>query len=1070
MSENNGFRVTDKRAGARAASAPTPSSLILGQSVAQAKRTASTEATRALTAGRQGPIPTDATQARQMQTQRMGKVGSYVGGGGGGGLNVNFATQRPQDPFFYWQQNNLPYDFNDPRHLILLRHLCRHIYKAHSVMASAIDIYSKWPLIGLEFQCFSGDTRILTKQGTREIGSLSGEVATLVTTGGRWADAKVEHFGTQRLHRVTLKRHGRTKEVHATAGHRWFVVSGSRKAGRKKTEVRTSDLRPGQQLASTYPVNRLHSTTPSPFGVARGFTYGDGTLQVSGGGALAYFHGAKDEALKPYFSMCTFRDEGRRTTAVGLPAHFKSLPDIEEAYSYLYGWLAGYFAADGTVSKKGEVFLDSSDREAIEFVRDVCTRLGIGTYQPYEIHARKTLPNGRVIEDWQGSRLPIHAADLTEAFFLIPTHRDRWAERPVPTRSRSDWEIVSVEETDRVEDVYCAVVPDTEAFVLEDNILTGNCKDKALTEFYTDLFFDQLDYEEFLPSLLHEYWVVGEAFPLGSFNETLGVWEDDELLNPDDVFVEKSPFIKDPNLYIRLPESLRKILTTGQPPEQYHALMRSYPELRAYAQENARMPVSNVLLKHLKFKGDNFAERGLPIMYRALRPLMQEEMLNAAQDAIADRLYTPLILAKIGASATDLGTEEPWIPTTDQISNFEVALDAALAADFRVLTTHFAVDMQSVFGRETMPNFDQDFERLTEKQLQAFGLSKTMLSGAGSGETYAADALNRDLISQLLSSAQRYVKKFVRDRMLVVAEAQEHYDYEVRGGKRYPIMEEVLEVDEETGEQRIVEQPKLLVPDLNMKAMNLKDEQTERDFLEQLRASGVPISQKRRLVNIDLDLDSETEAVAEEQVEQAVEAQRVRRATYLRLKAEGLPIPQDLRDDFEARAQTGGGETAKTPAEQAEQAPSRPPMLGLDEQDTSALAPTEEVMATPPGEPLGTPAGPGGTISEDGSAQVIPLPSNRLVQRTRPPESDEMRAGMPTASLHLPEPPILKNAFHEDLYQPETDEDGNPMPYTAKAGGIVQGPRHIGLRRYAGVTRETVLGDEPGAAQEAEEG
>jgi hypothetical protein len=735
MADGEGFKITDRRAGARASSPSIPSGLIVGQSVAAAKKgLASTSALKALEAGKQGPIPTDVTTSREMQRARMGKVGSYVGGAGGngGGMSVNFASQRPQDPFFYWQQNNLPYDFNDPRHLILLRQLCRHVYKAHSVMASAIDIYSYWPLLGMEFEC----------------------------------------------------------------------------------------------------------------------------------------------------------------------------------------------------------------------------------------------------------------------------------------------------------------------------------KDKALTDFYSDLFFDQLDYEEFLPSMLHEYWVVGEAFPLGSFNETLGVWEADELLNPDDVFVEQSPFIKDPNLYIRLPESLRRILTTGQPPEQFHALMRSYPELRAYAQENARMPVSNILLKHLKFKGDNFSPRGLPIMYRALRPLMQEEMLNAAQDAIADRLYTPLVLAKIGASAQDLGTEEPWVPTQEQLGNFEMALDAALAADFRVLTTHFAVQMESVFGRENMPNFDQDFERLTEKQLQSFGMSKTMLSGAGSGETYAADAMNRDLVSQLLSRAQRYVRKFVRDRMLVVAEAQEHYDYEVRGGKRYPIMEEVLEVDEESGEQRVVEQPKLLVPDLKLKTMNLKDEQTERDFLEACRAQGVPISKKRRFINVDIDLADEAEQVIEEQVEEAVQAQQVRQQTYLRLKAEGLPIPQDLIDDFQPRAKQPDGQDAQTAGEVEAEAPTRVPLLGVDGQDTSALAPTEMDLAVPPGEPLGIPAdGPGGTLAPvepTGGAQVIPLPRNHYP--SRPEESDEMRAGMPKpASLthvELPAPPILTYAFdRSEMY----DEAGEPI--RAKEGGIVQGPRHVGMRRHAATSQ-----------------
>jgi hypothetical protein len=37
-----------------------------------------------------------------------------------------------------------------------------------------------------------------------------------------------------------------------------------------------------------------------------------------------------------------------------------------------------------------------------------------------------------------------------------------------------DWTVVSVEETDREEEVYCVVSP-TGAFTLEDNIFTGNC-------------------------------------------------------------------------------------------------------------------------------------------------------------------------------------------------------------------------------------------------------------------------------------------------------------------------------------------------------------------------------------------------------------------------------------------------------------------------------------------------------------------------------------------------------------------------------------------------------------------
>src|SRR4029077_11786472 len=109
-----------------------------------------------------------------------------------------------------------------------------------------------------------------------------------------------------------------------------------------------------------------------------------------------------------------------------------------------------------------------------------------------------------------------------------------------------------------------------------------------------------------------------------------------------------------------------------------------------FTHEEARLPVSSILLKQIKHKLDTFHPRGIPLMYRAFRSIMQEEMLNAAQDAVADRLYTPLLLSRLGSSAQALGTPQPWIPTATDLEDFEEALDAAMAGDFRVLVHHFA--------------------------------------------------------------------------------------------------------------------------------------------------------------------------------------------------------------------------------------------------------------------------------------------------------------------------------------------------------------------------------------------
>ena len=571
------------------------------------------------------------------------------------------------------------------------------------------------------------------------------------------------------------------------------------------------------------------------------------------------------------------------------------------------------------------------------------------------------------------------------------------------------------------------------------------CKDPQLTDFYNDLFFseDGLNYDKHLRDMGREYWTVGEAMSLGSFNEALGVWEDDELLNPDDVEIERSPFSRDPHLYIKLPQSLREIIQKRSPVYEYERLVGSYPELLQYASDGALMPVSNVLLKQVKFEADTFNKRGVPILMRAMRAVMQEEMLNAAQDAIADRLYTPLILAKLGASASDLGTSVPWIPNDDDLGNFEEALDQALAADFRVLVHHFGIQMESVFGRENMPDMSMDFDRLEARILQSFGLSQTMLSGASGGETYAADALNRDLVSQLLTSYQQLIANHYRSRALIVAEAQEHFDYDVRNGKRYVKMEEVLEIDEETGEERIVEQPKLLIPELRFKTMNLSDEENQRGFYEQLRAAGVPISIKTRLMNIPFDMDDEIERTKGEQVELAVAEQETRKAMYEALRDRGLPIPVDLKADFEPTAMG-----SDMPA----MVNTRITTLGTDPiSNQPNLSPTlDDLQNTVPSnmEEAANPEAFGG--QDDGVQQ-------------RPEESDEMRAGMPSQAVLHRQAGRMRSIAKTHYKAPEPasegltaspNEDGLIYPTDPFPRGKFGSPKVVGMRRH--LSREDI--------------
>jgi DNA primase len=318
------------------------------------------------------------------------------------------------------------------------------------------------------YHCLAGETGVLTEDGIVPIRELAGKTVRVLNGDGGWVEAPFRSYGVQRLMKLTLTRNGRTKTLHATDEHRWFVPAG--KLRQDRSEKLTKDLRPGDVLSPSFPVSRVlnPATRPSPFGIARGLVYGDGTR--GGAGSIAVLHREKDAQLATYFAGCRSWAGDGRTLFYGLPAYFKEeRPSLDEDGAYLLGWLAGYFAADGCVAEDGDTILNSANVEDLEYVRRLCTRLGIGTFG---VAKQNRIGIDGVPSDIYNVRFM--SKGLPDSFFLLEQHRSRI----VATRKkyeRKRWTVRSVEWTDRVEEVYCSEVPGTHAFTLEDNILTGNC-------------------------------------------------------------------------------------------------------------------------------------------------------------------------------------------------------------------------------------------------------------------------------------------------------------------------------------------------------------------------------------------------------------------------------------------------------------------------------------------------------------------------------------------------------------------------------------------------------------------
>lgn len=306
--------------------------------------------------------------------------------------------------------------------------------------------------------CFRGDTKILTKQGIRRLDELEEQNIFVLNKNHGWESATVKNFGKQHLKKLTLERYGVEKEIFVTGNHIWFVRNG-----KHLSEISTDNLELGMKIP--FNTSRVwDQVTPSPFGVAHGFFTGDGSKDR----LKANFCGDKISLL-PYFTPANIKGTKEEYTTIGIPKYFRELPSLDETPCYLYGWLSGYFAADGCVDTKGRCTISSAKKENIEFVRDVLCVLGMPVNEIRYQDRVSNLTNeiGRIYT------LTLSDEYLKEEFFIRPTHKERFV--PSKDRKNRNWIVKVIEDTDLTEDVYCVVAPKSQSFTLDNNILTHNC-------------------------------------------------------------------------------------------------------------------------------------------------------------------------------------------------------------------------------------------------------------------------------------------------------------------------------------------------------------------------------------------------------------------------------------------------------------------------------------------------------------------------------------------------------------------------------------------------------------------
>lgn len=313
--------------------------------------------------------------------------------------------------------------------------------------------------------CFRADTKFWTEDGLRSFNDFEDGEQVLVRGRREWMHATVKSFGEQEIWKLTIQKKNTQREIYTTSGHRWLAKTNK---GSDYFKIKTTEeLEENWKLETFTKRANFHNMEMCSIGIQHGLVFGDGTIHPKTNNCKIQLYADKLE-------LCRFFSSRRNNTITGLPNTWKDLPPLSMNKEYLFGFLAGWFATNGSISNSSEMVISNKDQEVLEWLRSAFFNLDIWTS-----------PIGLLneINPIDGSYKPLYMVqiyrdNLPETFFLRDLHRGRYK----PCKENPEWMVVDVQRTGITETVWCVIEPNFQEFTLEDGVLTKNCAATDTTE------------------------------------------------------------------------------------------------------------------------------------------------------------------------------------------------------------------------------------------------------------------------------------------------------------------------------------------------------------------------------------------------------------------------------------------------------------------------------------------------------------------------------------------------------------------------------------------------------------
>lgn len=354
---------------------------------------------------------------------------------------------------------------------------------------NTVDVYKdKNYKINSSNLCVAGDTKVLTKDGYKEINTLVGQTVP-AWNGKEWTDAFFEQTSEgQEVLDVELST---GVVIKATPYHKWYVAKQNAR-GELRGEIlkRTSELKEGDKLIKfdLSPVD--HGTKTLQYAYQKGFFTADGTYQNERTSRIALYSDKKDLVYKFVGATSVSEDSYGRINVVYQREELGEkyfVPSSEYTVASRLEWLAGFMDGVGTLTdNKGEQSIQVVSTNH-EFLMDVLLMLQeLGIYSVIvdgQEAGYKLLPandgTGEYKEFWckKAHRLLIPGSSLNNLLDLGYNGKRVQPYKHTYNRNATRFITVrSVVDNEEVIPTYCGNEPKTNKLMFN-GVVTGNCSE-----------------------------------------------------------------------------------------------------------------------------------------------------------------------------------------------------------------------------------------------------------------------------------------------------------------------------------------------------------------------------------------------------------------------------------------------------------------------------------------------------------------------------------------------------------------------------------------------------------------